>query len=154
MCLIIDSCTIQVVFGSSNSDYEPIRKWIYEENGKMIIGGTKYISELSKLSKYLRFIAELSRQGKVVTINKKSVDKTQRKIKNIEPKKDFDDSHIVALVEESGCRIVCTLDKKSDKYLKDNRFYKKARKPSIYRNASHSHLLCEKNIVAVCRKNA
>ena len=151
MCIIIDSCTIPDFFDSSNADYEPIRKWIYTKNGKMVVGGTKYSSELRKLSKYLRLIAELSRQGRVVTIDRDSVDNAQREIKIIEPKSDFNDPHIVALVEVSGCRIVCTLDNKSDKYLKDNRFYRKAKKPSIYKNASHSHLLCDKNIVSVCK---
>lgn len=151
MCLIIDTCAWHKVFGSKDSDFMPVKDWLYDKNGKMIIGGSTYQVELETLKKYLGVIAELSRQRKVVKINDNDVDKTEQKIKKIINSGDFDDPHIVALVEESGCRVVCTLDSRSDKYLRDNSLYKKSKRPSIYRSAKHAHLLCDKNIVTICR---
>ncbi len=151
MCIVIDSNAIHLVFKLQDSDFRPVYNWIFNGDGKMVFGGTRYAKELIKLRKYSKIITELSRNNKVVVVNKDSVDSWEAKVKKIEPKKDFNDPHLVAIIEESGCRIVCSLDKSSDKYLKDNRFYKKTKRPGIYREKGHSHLLSNKNIVAICR---
>lgn len=151
MCIIIDACTIPLVFNNDDPDFSPVYDWLFNGSGKMVFGGSIYSKELSKLGRYIGLIQELSRINKVVVVNKGSVDICEKRIKKIEPKRDFDDSHIVAIVEESGCRIVCTKDARSDKYLKDKRFYDKSKKPSIYRSKKHSKLLSCKNIVAICK---
>lgn len=117
----------------------------------MVFGGTHYSKELEMQSKYIPIIAELKRIHKVIVVDKDTVDDLEDKVKEIEPKKDFDDPHLVAIVEISGCRIVCSDDKRADKYIKDERFYNKSKKPSIYRTNNHSHLLTSKNIVAICK---
>lgn len=151
MCIVIDASVIPKVFGKTDPDYIPVYDWITKGRGKIVIGGTKYGKELANLGRFTRLLSELSRQRKVIVMNKKTIDRLATKLKEIEPKPDFDDPHIVALVEESGCRIVCSEDKRSDKYLRDSRFYKKSRRPSIYRYAKkHTHLISDKNIVGVC----
>lgn len=129
----------------------PVHDWIFHREGKLVIGGTSYTKELKKLSKYLGPIQELSKINKVIVIDKDAVDSWEKKVKKLEPKKDFDDPHIVAIVEVSGCRVVCTQDRRSDKYLQDKRFYSNSKKPSIYRTKKHAHLLACKNIARICQ---
>jgi hypothetical protein len=150
MCIIIDACTFSRVFGDSDEDFSPVRLWLMKGKGMMVFGGSTYAKELGKLRSYLEIVKELSRLGKVKVINKKSVDTAERRVRLMEPNKDFDDPHIVAIVEESGCKLVCTLDARADKYIRDARFYEKGKRPSIYRSKSHAHLLCARNIVGVC----
>ncbi len=151
MCIVIDLCALPLVFKKQSSEFIPVYNWIFQGNGKMVFGGSRYAKELSKLAKYLDLIKELKRINKVVVVDKSIVDSCEKKMKEIEPKNDFDDPHIVAIVEASGCRVVCTTDERSDKYLKDKRFYEKSKKPSIYRTKKHVHLLNCKNVVAICR---
>ena len=35
--------------------------------------------------------------------------------------KDCDDHHIIAIVRISGCRLICSNDKRADRYIKDRR---------------------------------
>lgn len=151
MCIIIDACVLPLVFKNEDPNFIPVYNWIFKGKGKMVFGGSKYSEELDRLSRYLNIIQELSRINKVVVVDKEAIDLCVKRLKKIEPKPDFDDPHIVAIVEESGCRVVCTTDGRSDKYLKDKRFYKKSKKPSIYRTKYHSNLLVCKNIVSVCK---
>jgi predicted nucleic acid-binding protein len=150
MCIVIDTCALSVVFKSTDSAFAPVRKWILVGKGKMVFGGSTYTAELSKVGSILRFVAELSRQGKTVVLDKSAVDDAEKVIKEMEQSADFDDPHIVAIARVSRCRVVCTLDKRSDKFVRDRRFYAKGSRPSIYRAISHSHLLCEGNIVGEC----
>lgn len=150
MCIVIDACTFSKVFASDDSDFSPVKKWLSSGKGKMVLGGTKYAAELSKLHKYVRIVSELSRKGRVVTLKSSDVDAVEKRVKDIEPSVDFDDPHIVAIVVVSGCKVVCTLDSRSDRFLRDRRFYEASRRPSIYRAASHAHLLRDSNIVGAC----
>ena len=150
MCIVIDACTLAAVFKSSDLAFDPVRKWILAGKGKMVFGGSTYAAELSKVGSLLNLVAELSRQRKTVVLKKGVVDSAEKVIKEMEESNDFDDPHIVAIVRESGCRVVCTLDRRSDKFLRNRRFYPNGTRPSIYRSNSHSHLLCDGNIVGAC----
>ena len=150
MCIVIDACTFSRVFAPDDVDFSPVRRWVASGKGKIVMGGTKYACELSKLRKYIPVIAELSRQGRVITLENSDVDAAEKEVKKIEPSAEFDDPHIVAIIKVSGCKLVCTLDARSDKYLTDRRFYEAAKRPSIYRSVTHGHLLRNSNIVGVC----
>jgi len=151
MCIVIDTCAMHLVFSGSNGDYLPVRDWLVNGHGKMIVGGTTFYKELAKLKRYTGIIAELSRQRKVVRIDSLVVDEAEKRVKALAPKKDFDDPHLIALIDESGCKVLCTEDIRSDSYVKNKKFYVKSRRPSIYRSRGHAHLLCDESIVAVCR---
>lgn len=150
MCIIIDACAFSKVFAGSDENFSPVKHWLFEGKGRMVFGGSTYSKELGKLGSYMDIVKELSRQGRIRVIDKKAVDATERRVRLIEPNRDFDDPHLVAIVEESGCKLVCTLDARADKYIRDTRFYKKSKRPSIYRSRGHAHLLCARNIVGVC----
>lgn len=72
-------------------------------------------------------------------------------MKKIEPGKNFNDEHLVAIVISSRCAVVCTDDKIAMSYLKKRKFYpKKIRTPKIYSNKKHQNLCKKDNIVGVC----
>ena len=66
MCLVIDPGCIPKVFDPMNREHTrfiPVWKWINNGKGRMIYGGTKYLKELSHLSKYLPLIVESAGEG-------------------------------------------------------------------------------------------
>lgn len=124
--------------------------WIKEKNGKLVYGGTKYIGELKKLTQYFGTLSEYEKKGKIVIVDRKSVDDVQLKIENIIP--NCNDAHLIAILNVSGCRIVCTLDRRAHKHLKKKEFYpKKMPLPRIYSSRKNKNLLCDGNIANICR---
>jgi hypothetical protein len=152
MCVIIDTNTLHKVFGEKDGDFTPVRTWIICGPAKIIIGGSTYKRELSGASKYLRVIRELDLKRKVVRISDQCVDEAENQLRGLPIAAQFNDQHLVALTDESGCRVLCSEDKKADKYIRDKSLYKKSGPPSIYRYSKHhQHLLCDANITTVCR---
>jgi hypothetical protein len=136
---------------SDHCEFYPIKDWIYNGKGKMVYGGTTYCNQLGKLPRYLRLIADLNRQRKVVEINKSKVDQAEKMVLNSINNSKCDDAHIIAIVDVSGCRLVCTKDDKSNVYIKDKKLYPKHTKPPrIYKGLRHTDLLNDRNIVT-CR---
>ena len=154
MCIIIDTCTFYKVFNDQNKEHDkfkPVLKWIVGKKGKIIIGGTKYAKELSS-AKALGILAEFEKRNRVVSLSTEKVDKRARELKKLEPNKQFDDEHLVAMVVVSRCCVVCTDDKKAIPYLKRRDLYSGGVKPpSIYRYKTHAPMCRKKNIVKVCR---
>jgi len=156
MCLIVDTNCLSHVFNindEKHSEFEPVFNWINNGNGKLIIGGTKYFEELLKVIKILDFIVELSRKGKVVYIDNSKVDSKQKEIENKINDKDFDDQHLIALLIVSGCKIICSLDKRAFKYFKDKNFFPK-NKPKIYSGKKNKKLLISSNIIPICKSKS
>lgn len=155
MCVIIDTCTISIVFNSSSAEHKeflPILEWVTQGCGKMVYGGKKYKDELAKLGKYLKIISQLKKAGKVIEVPEKLVNSKEKKVSELAPEKDFDDPHIVAIVIATGCRVVCTKDTRSIKYLKDSKFYNAPiKKPKVYTGLRNKDLLTKKHIVAICK---
>jgi hypothetical protein len=136
---------------SDHCEFYPVKDWIYNGKGKMVYGGTTYCNELDKLPRYLHLIAELNRQRKVTEINKSKVDQSEKMVINSLRKSKCNDAHIIAIVDVSGCRLVCTKDDKSNIYIKDKKLYGSPTKPpKIYKGLRHRGLLHDRNIVT-CR---
>lgn len=150
MCLVIDTCVFHLVF-SDDSDFSPIYNWITQRNGKIIIGGSEYNRQLRNARKYLGVFLELERIGKLVRIDSDRVDDAEEYVKSVSDNPDFDDAHLIALVDESGCKLLCSNDRRADKFITNKRFYRKSSPPKIYRYRSHQKLLKSNNIVSVCR---
>lgn len=156
MCLIIDVNAIGSVLNprsDDHSEFEPIHNWIIHGKGKIIWGGTKYRDEL-KGGKYLSLLTRLGTQRKTVKIAQEKVDEIESQLKiNCQGSKfhGFNDHHIIALIIASKCKIICTKDDESDRFLKNSSLYPNdIGVPSIYRNASHKHLITNDNIVKKC----
>ena len=106
-----------------------------------------YKDELNAVKSILGFLAELQRRGKIVRRIDTEVDAEVLVVKAIEPKKDFDDPHLVALVRLTGCKLICVRDPRSHKFLRATNLYRSLReRPRLYTRAKNSSLLCLKNI--------
>jgi len=155
VCIIIDANTIPSVFDSKSKEHAsfvPVLTWITTGKGRIIYGGSKYRSELGRLPVYLRLIANLERQGRVIILPNSPVDRYAAKLKIKVPAKKFDDEHIVAIVAVSGCRVVCTSDKTAHIYLRRRDLYPSGvKRPKIYSAARHVNLCRDQNIAEICQ---
>ena len=152
MCIVIDTNTLPAVFNAdsiNHADFLPVLEWIQNGNGKVVYGGTKYQNELKN---YLRLFIELRNRGKGVYIDCDLVDAKATEISKVIVDPDFDDQHIVALLIISGCKLICSLDKRAHRYFKHSKFFSPARnRPKIYKNIHHRSLLNNRNIANVCK---
>lgn len=151
MPIIIDTCCLASVFkktDSKHSEYIPVLDWIYKGNGRIIYGGTKYFTELSRCFQILRIINELKRTpGKVVVLDTSAVDNEVNRIKEIIPAKKFNDPQLAAISTIGNCMLICTRDTKSLKYLKNPIIYPHGTEPpKFYISEENAGLLCDENI--------
>lgn len=144
--LIIDANIIAALFFKDNqrfSDFEELREFILSRRGFLAFGGTKYKSEIAKISRAVQILKSLERRGQIRFHNDAEVDREEQRILQLVPIADCDDHHLIALVCVSKARVVATDDRRADPHLKNRRLYPAGvRKPAIYRKAGkHSRLL-------------
>lgn len=154
MCIVLDANVFSCVFNPKDIDhveFRPVRNWIYRGPGFLVYGGTEYKQQLRKCPNYLSYFNELSKKRKTKEVNHKLVDKQQAIVNELMgPHDDCDDTHIIAILRVSGCRLFCSKDAKADRYITDKRFYTaKQRPPKIYRSGKHKNLLCSAYIVMI-----
>jgi predicted nucleic acid-binding protein len=158
MCIIIDTSAFAPVFELKSElhvEFEPVLKWITRGKGKLVYGGTKYKRELRKAKKYFRLFAQFERARIIVKVNDRKVDHEQQLVESTLAHRDFDDTHLVAIVRASGCKLMCCEDERAHRFIKDRTLYPNpsyAGPPKIYRNSSHRDLLCDQNIANICKK--
>lgn len=156
MCIVVDAPLFVPMFKTSDPksvSYQPVRQWVVEGIGKFVIGGTKYKAELAKIPTVLPVLLELERKGKVVRISDAVVDAEEALVKVIEPRPDFDDPHLAALIRATGCRLICVLDPRSHKYLRASKLYKSPKaRPNLYTRPKNKSLLCARNVAPCCCK--
>ncbi|MCD8401409.1 hypothetical protein [Tenacibaculum finnmarkense] len=161
MAVIIDANCIANVFSKSSakhSEFEPIFEWIVRGKGIMIIGGTKYQSELIKLKKYFTILRYLKEVGKVYSGDKDEIDKYQLIVEKLRDNKDFDDPHLPAIIVNTKCRIICSEDTRSIPYVTDTKYYPKGIKTPVYYTSSRNKkILCDNyvddSLKPLCRIN-
>jgi hypothetical protein len=155
MCIVIDPPTFVPMFKHTDPEHAnfiPVRSWIIDGPGKIVMGGDKYKAELKAIGSVLPFLKELERKGKIVRKRDSEVNADEIKVKGIEPAKDFDDPHLVALVRLTGCRLICTRDRRSHRFLRADVFYRsKKDRPRLYTRPKNSSLLAAKNLAPCCR---
>jgi predicted DNA binding protein len=157
MCLVLDTNAFGPCFDAGNREHQefrPVLEWVTHGKGKLVYGGTKYKKEMKSARKFLRFFATLDRAGKTVKLVDINVDQLEVEVKNIEPSRNFDDPHLIAIVLESSCRIICTSDARAIPYIKDPRFYTNGvKKPKIYTSSKNISLLADKYIAEICNQS-
>jgi hypothetical protein len=116
------------------------------------MGGATYNKELSAVRSIIGLLAELERRGKIVRRANAEVDAEESKVRQIEPSKDFDDPHLVALVRLTGCKLICIRDLRAHRFLRAAHFYRRLQdRPRLYTRAKNSPLLCAANIAPCCK---
>jgi hypothetical protein len=158
MCIVIDTNCFSPVFNPTNLDhpsFEPVLHWIVSGRGKVVYGGTKYLIELKRATRYLRIFGELKKAGKVVELAQGDVDTHQQRVEKLVDPKKHNDPHLPAIVCASRCRLVCTKDDRSHRLLKEATCYPKGvAKPKIYKSLKQAALLIDQNIADVCKPTA
>jgi hypothetical protein len=150
MCIVIDINVIPLVFTTESNKYSPIKEWITIGKGKLVYGGTKYNSELKGMTKHLIFLNRLKKAGRIPEMDNNEVDNQENRLKKLISKNDFNDQHIIAIIIVSGCKLVCTEDKESHKYIKKRDLYpKNFDLPNIY--SSKINLSDKKYYADICK---
>jgi predicted nucleic acid-binding protein len=145
MKLLIDTNVFHIIFDKTHkefAEYEPAHICLLYRKGAMSYGGTKFLEEIKPyVKKYGRLFNELKRKGKLIELNKGQVDSETKRIKDVESDPDFDDPHLIACVIAGKLSIVCTNDKRADRFILNKKFYPKGiSKPKVYRNKQNAHL--------------
>lgn len=156
MCCVIDVNLLPAVFDNDNSkhkDYKPVFQWIINDKGSIIIGGSKFKAELSRMPRYQSLLKTLNKSNKVFSADDDEVDFLSIEIEKIRDdhslsKATYNDPHIVALAKLTNVKLICSDDSGLVKYCE---LVLKEKKPKFYKSAKHSHLLCDENIVAFCQ---
>jgi predicted nucleic acid-binding protein len=152
MCIVVDTNTLASVFdekSANHAEFKPVFDWIKNGKGKIVYGGTKYISELAK-TKYLALFTEYNRAKKAILV-KGDIDEEAIAVSAMIQHPDFDDQHLVALLRVSGCKLICSLDGRAYPYFRHSLFFNPAgKKPKIYSGIRNKDLLNDRNIAEVC----
>jgi len=152
MCIIIDTNTLPSVFDNktlNHAEFKPVYDWINNGRGKVVYGGTKYVSEIGK---YLGLFIELRKENRAVYINDIKVDNEEVSVSHQIQHVDFDDQHLVSLLRVSGCKLMCSLDRRAYRFFKHpDFFYPASKRPKIYRGFGNRNLLNDNNIADVCK---
>jgi len=163
MPIIIDTNCFANVFSRSSSkhaDFEPVLNWVLNGKGLIVYGGTQYKKELSKSNKYQYIFRLLKQTGKVIDKCDEEIDAIQAEIEEKVGNKDFDDIHLLAICLVTKCRIICSEDVRSIKFVCDKEYFPKGfKKPVYYTSEKNKDLLCDKyvsdNFKPLCKiKNA
>jgi hypothetical protein len=149
--IILDTNSFPSVFSSTASDYGEfcfVLQWVLKQaHACFVYGGTKYKSEMKEMLKYLGIISELQKTGKFVEINGNMIDNYAVHLKEVCSDKAFNDEHLVAILNVSGCKLLCTKDIEAMQYIKKKEFYSDQKIPQIYSGSRNRDLLNATHIV-------
>ena len=152
MCIIIDTNALVSVFDRNSLNHHefiPVYDWISKGKGQIVYGGTKYINEMGK---FLAMFNELKRANKAIYINNEKVDQKEKMVSAKIQHKDFDDQHLVGLLLESKCKLICSLDERAYPYFTSTSFFSpSSQKPKIYSSKKNKKILNDQNIAQICK---
>ena len=155
MCIVSDPPALLAIFKpdhEKHAEFSPVRDWVVDGPGKFVMGGTLYKQELSRLKSLIPLLGELKRKNKIISVEDDVVDKRVVELQDLEPTKDFDDPHLVAISNSTGCKLIGIIDPRAHRFLRRTDFYIRLKdRPSLYTRAKNSNLLCQKNIVKCCK---
>lgn len=144
MGLIIDTNCLSHVFNKNDEkhpDFLPVYEWLMCGSGQLIYGGSRYLQELS-MTRYVKIFSLLRTYKKAMIYDCGSIDMLQKQIEQKISDPDFDDPHLPAIVIVSKCRVICSGDTRSIKFVKKKDLYPKGvRRPSFYTGINNTHLL-------------
>jgi len=155
MCIIIDVNTFTAVFNRLNSahnNFKPVHDWIIYGKGKIVYGGAKYKAELKIFRKYMRFLKILKDVGKIVEVSDEDVNRHQLEIDLTLTNTRFNDSHLIAIIIASGCKLICSNNSRHFPYIRRREFYPNhIEPPRIYSSSRNRDLLNDTNIAEICK---
>lgn len=150
MAIIIDTNCFAHVFkrnSDNHEEFKPVLDWILSGKGLIAYGGTKYFEELKKANKYLKILRLFKEQNKVIVGDREEIDKLEERNKELIKDEDFDDPHLPAIAIVTKCMLICSVDNRSIKHVKNNVLYPDGFScPAYYTGQRNSDLLCDKYV--------
>lgn len=147
MPVIVDTNCFANVFCRSSAkheDFKPVLTWIIEGKGLLIYGGSKYKCELKKANKYLKIFRLLREIGKAINKDDMAIDSFQSSIESELTEESFNDVHLLAIAVVAKCRVICSEDIASIKFVTSKKYLPKgAIKPVYYTSSKNKNLLCD-----------
>jgi hypothetical protein len=151
--IVVDINTFAPLFESQSTDHQEfsqVLSWVKSTKvACFVYGGTKYKTELKKAHKYLHLFDELKKAGKIAQIDDALVDTYEKKLEGMCSDSAFNDKHLVAIIEVSNCRLICTKDEEAMPYIKNRAFYESSSPPKIYSGSRNKDLLNHTNIISL-----
>lgn len=134
--IVIDTDSLSRVFNEDNSehaDYKPLHDCIFKyRNLKIAYGGEKYCAELKKTS-YITLFSTLKTAGIVFPLDNDNVNQHEKTLIKKTKGTRFNDQHIIAIVIEGKCNIICSKDSNAYPFFKDKNLYpSRCKRPGIY----------------------
>ena len=152
MCIVIDANVVARVFNQDNAEHQefkPVKDWIYHGKGIVIYGGTKYIDEIG--DNFQELLVQLRSAGKAIHVSDKHIDTATEEANKAIKHRDFDDAHLVGLLQISECKLIASLDARAFPFFQHPKFFTPAKnRPKIYRGKSNYQLLTEANFCKIC----
>ena len=150
MAIIVDTNCFSRVFSRTNKehkDFVPVLDWIIYGNGFLVYGGSKYKKELVESATFFKLFRMLRDYHKAVPFPDDLIDKFQKKYEAMIQDPDFDDPHLPAIVRVSKCRLICTKDNRSKRFVTSPDMYPKHfHAPKYYTGLRDQDILCDANI--------
>lgn len=150
MAIILDTNCFSHVFcpkDARHEEFRPVLEWVIKGKGFFVYGGKKYLDELKRAKSFLLIFRLLRDIGKAVEINQEKIDNYQKTVEQKEQDPDFDDPHLPAIVAVSRCRLICSTDDRSIRFVTRKEFYPKGfAVPKYYKGIANINLLKDANI--------
>lgn len=157
MAIIVDTNCFARVFCRNNKEhgeFAPVLDWIVCGNGFLVYGGSKYKQELRDAMKFMRFFNMLKAAKKAIAFEDAPIDKLQARYEQLIQDPDFDDPHLPAIVFVSKCRLICTKDRRSYRFVTSPRLYpKRFHVPMYYSGLQDKEKLNDRNIPESLKKH-
>lgn len=157
MAIIVDTNCFARVFCRNNkehADFAPVLDWIVSGNGFLVYGGSKYKQELRNAMKFMHFFNMLKTAKKAVAFDDNLIDRLQEEFEQRFQDPDFDDPHLPAIVLVSKCRLICTKDRRSFRFVTSPDLYpKRFHTPMYYSGLQDVGKLTDKNIPESLKKH-
>ncbi len=132
MCIILDADCYGIFRNPDNKDMEPVRKWLYNRNGKIVYSNTKKFETEWKKGGMSRWVNERNRAG----LLKLAPPGVQEKADELKGRTISEDRHIIALALIAGVKVLVSND---NKLITD--FKNHVAGGKVYRTRKHTHLL-------------
>jgi len=130
VCIILDAC----VFGDyNNSNLKPVRAWLARKPANRI--AYSQTDRFEREWKHFPGRAELWRRNKLMFVDPNKVSSQQEELEK-NPKLQSNDTHVLALAQVAGVKLLVT---SGDKALQTD--FKNIVHGKVYKDAKHEHLL-------------
>lgn len=139
MCLILDVNVVHKVFPAPHDDFKPIHKALISGRARLVYGG-ELTREYERLA-FRRVLLRLDQRGAAKQFPDSAVDAEAERLRRGRLCKS-NDTHILALAEVSGARLLCSEDVDLGDDFTNAAILSKPR-GSVYKRVEHEHLIRE-----------